>query len=176
MAGLSRRGGDTDGSVGALRGWLARYGAMSPPQALRLVAQLCAELGAAHKQGLVHGAVDPGCVLLHTGRDGTLVGHLRDATGDVGQVRGYTAPERHHEPTVTSRGDVYAMGCVLWACLTGVPPPAGAHPHELRLADGRPAPDQLEALLEGMLRNDPVDRFSSLAEIGREAEWIADRL
>ena len=27
-----------------------------------------------------------------------------------------------------------------------------------------------------MLRDDPAERFSSLAEIGREAEWIADRL
>ena len=176
MAGLSRRGGDTDGAVGDLRGWLERHGAMSPPQALRLVAQLCAELGAAHKQGLVHGAVEPGSVLLHTGRDGTLVGRLRDATTDVGEVPGYPAPERHHDPTATSRGDIYSMGCVLWACLTGAPPSPRADPHELRLADGRPVPDQLAALLEGMLRDDPVERFSSLAEIGREADWIADRL
>jgi hypothetical protein len=172
---LPRTGG---GRPGDLRGWLEQYGAMPAPQALRLVAQLCAELGAAHKQGLIHGAVEPGNVLLRTAADGTLVGHLRDARVAgvaVSDAPGYLAPERHRDPAPTSRSDIYSMGCVLWACLTGSPPYSGAD-HRLRLVDGGPVPPELESLLEGMLRQEPDDRYSSAAEIGREATSIADRL
>src|SRR5262249_32759313 len=105
---------------------------------------------------------------------GTLVAHLRDAA--TGAEPGYTAPERHDDPTPTSRGDIYSMGCVLWACLTGGPPYARADPQALPPAAGRPAPPARPAPLEGVLRAAPADRFSSLAEIGREADWIADRL
>jgi hypothetical protein len=173
VARLPREAG---GGVGDLRGWLQQHGAMPPAPALRLVAQLCAELGAAHKQGRVHGAVEPGNVLLVTGADGTLLGHLRDATTARGDDPAYAAPERLHDPAPSSRSDIYPLGCVLWACLTGAPPYAVSGHQEMRLAGGRPAPPELEALLEGMLRTEPADRFSSAAEIGREATWIADRL
>ena len=94
---------------------------MAPAQALRLVAQLCAELGAMHKQGHAHGAVEPGNVLIVRFQDGTLLGHLRDAATAVGHDPAYTAPERLRDPSPRSRGDVYSVGCVLWACLTGAP-------------------------------------------------------
>jgi hypothetical protein len=148
---------------------------MTPAQALRLVAQLCAELGTTHKQGHVHGAVEPGNVLLSTAPDGTLVGHLRAARTAAGADPAYRAPEQHHDPAATSRGDVYSMGCLLWACLTGAPPYSGSH-QALLLAGGEPVPRELDALLEGMLRTNPADRFSSAAEIGREAAWIAERI
>lgn len=149
---------------------------MPPPQALRLVAQLCAQLASSHKQGQVHGAIDPGSVLLGTAPDGSVVGHLADPATVGGEVPGYAAPERLHDPAATSRGDVYSLGCVLWACLTGAPPYSSSGDHVLHLAGGEPAPPELDALLEGMLRTDPADRFSSTGEIGREAAWIADRL
>jgi hypothetical protein len=170
VARLPRAGG---GRVGDLRGRLQQHGALAPAQALRLVAQLCAELGAAHKQGRVHGAVEPGNVLLVTARDGTLLGHLREATAEPPDAA-YAAPEQHHDPTPTARADIYALGCVLWACLTGAPPYSSGGHRELHLAGGVATPPQLDALLEGMLRTDPADRFSSAAEIGREATWIAD--
>jgi hypothetical protein len=173
VARLPRPGG---GRVVDLRGWLQQHGAMAPAQALRLVAQLCAELGAAHKQGRVHGAVEPGNVLLVTAQDGTLLGHLRDATTAHSDDPAYPAPERHHDSAATSRADIYSLGCVLWACLTGAPPYSASGHQELHLAGGEPTPPELDALLEGMLRTEPADRFSSAAEIGREATWIADRL
>lgn len=172
MASPARTGG---GRPGDLRDRLQQYGALSPAPALRLVARLGADLGAMHKQGRVHGAVEPGNVILHTAADGSLLGHLRDAPSERPQDAAYLPPERHRDPAATARGDVYSLGCVLWACLTGAPPYSGAD-HRLRLADGEPTPPQLEALLEGMLRQEPADRFSSAAEIGREAAWIADRI
>jgi hypothetical protein len=149
---------------------------MPPPQALRLVTQLCAQLATSHQQGQPHGAIDPGSVLLDTAPDGSLVGHLADPATASGEVPGYAAPERLQDPAATSRGDVYSLGCLLWACLTGAPPYSPSGRHALQLAGGEPAPPELDALLEGMLRTDPADRFSSIGEIGREAGWIADRL
>src|SRR5690242_8706071 len=100
---------------------------MAPAPALLLVAQLSAELGALHKQGQAHGAVEPGNVLLHTAGDGSLVGRLRSAETSVDHDPAYRAPERHADPAATSRGDVYSLGCLLWACLTGAPPYSGSH-------------------------------------------------
>jgi hypothetical protein len=165
----------TDSRVGDLRSWLQRYGAMAPAPALRLVAELCTELGATHKQRDVHGAIEPGNVLLDTALDGGLVAHLRSPETATADDPAYRPPERHVDAAATSSGDIYSMGCLLWACLTGAPPRAGAH-QALRLADGQPVPLELGALLDGMLRTDPADRFRSAGEIGREAAWIADRI
>jgi len=164
-----------DSRVGDLRSWLQRYGAMAPAPALRLAAELCTELGATHKQGGVHGAIEPNNVLLDTARDGGLVAHLRSPETAIADDPAYRPPERDVDAATTSSGDIYTMGCLLWACLTGAPPRAGTH-QALRLADGRPAPPELGTLLDGMLRADPADRFRSAGEIGREAAWIADRL
>ena len=182
---------------GDLFNWLAEHGAMRPAEALRLVAQLCDGLEDAHKHNIFHRDVKPKNVLLWN-REGTLIGYLCDFGIAVDEAQGltktgtlvgspeYMAPERHLGQPADARGDIYSMGCVLWACLTGAPPFSGtdyqvmdAHLNRalppLRLS-GVGATRELETLLDRMLDKDPERRPASAAEVSQEALRIAAEL
>src|SRR5262249_47034354 len=87
----------------------------------------------------------------------------------------YMAPEQINGGTVDHRSDLYALGVVLYECLTGYRPYSGAtHADVLaRALEGRPAPPQEIArgiseplawtALRAMAR-DPDHRFSTAAD------------
>jgi len=92
----------------------------------------------------------------------------------------YAAPEQIDGHELDARTDVYALGCVLFAALTGRPPfgerprmaKAGAHLHEppptLRsLAPGVPL--AFEPVVARALAKPPADRFSTAGELGAAA-------
>jgi pSer/pThr/pTyr-binding forkhead associated (FHA) protein len=97
----------------------------------------------------------------------------------------YMAPEQTdpHDP-VTPAADVYALGGVLYALLTGQPPYVGDTPTEVRaqIREGRlvkPSklhkgiPADFEALILKMLARRPEDRFPSGLEMLAAVEKIA---
>jgi serine/threonine-protein kinase len=99
-----------------------------------LIIEIAAGLDAIHAAGLVHRDVTPGNVLLES--DGSA------ALGDFGLTRGprdtalttpgrtvgtldYLAPEVIRGARATPSSDVYALGCVAFAALSGSAPFAG---------------------------------------------------
>lgn len=140
-------------------------------------------LSAAHRHGIVHRDVKPSNLFLRNGRCGDVVlldlGLARQASetqrltrsGSVLGTPAYMAPEQAQgKLETTAASDVYSLGCVLFECLTGAPPFAGAQVYALlakvlfepapRLTEVRPElPAALETLLSGMLQKDPALRI-----------------
>jgi serine/threonine-protein kinase len=101
---------------------------------VRVVSGVASGLNALHAAGIVHRDVKPGNVMLD--EEGTaLLADFGLAKGrgytlltQSGQVLGtldYLAPELIRGEPATPATDVYALGCVAYACATGTPPFAG---------------------------------------------------
>jgi streptogramin lyase len=113
-----------------LRSLLRREGALPPERALAVAAQIAAALDAAHEQGLVHRDVKPSNVLLDARghcylADFGLTQSASDTSAFDGQLLGtidYVAPEQIRGDPVDGRADIYALGCLVYECLTGSVP------------------------------------------------------
>jgi serine/threonine protein kinase len=135
-------------SLGAV---LAHRGALPPVVVLALARQLMRALEAAHEQGVMHGDIKPGNLLLATDgllkvtdfgvaslvrRPGSSRGRAaaEDRAGPprlAGAVVGtpeYMAPELLLGGAPDVRSDLYAAGMVLHECLTGATPFQGETP------------------------------------------------
>jgi hypothetical protein len=171
---------------------LHEHGPLSPGLAAEVVAQAASALDAAHRRGLVHRDVKPANVLIADGERPhvylTDFGLARwdDTTSQLTSTGGwmgtpdYLAPEQIEGHTPDARTDVYALGCVLFAALTGRPPFADvprlrkttAHLTETppALRDVAPGvPRQFEPVVQKALAKDPKDRFATAGELGSAA-------
>jgi len=170
-----------------LHALLRDRGALSPAQAADIVAQVAAALDAAHRAGLVHRDVKPANVLL-AGNHAYLsdFGLTRLAGSDsglteegrwIGTVE-YCSPEQLRGQRTDARADVYSLGCVLYAALTGGPPFAhGTVPATLlaHLNDAPPQPSshgtprEFDRVVARALAKAPQERYPSAGDLGRAA-------
>jgi protein kinase-like protein/uncharacterized protein DUF4440 len=170
-----------------LHALLRAEGQLEPARAAELVAQVAAALDAAHAAGLVHRDVKPANVLL-AGEHAYLsdFGLTRLAGSDtdltesgrwIGTVE-YCSPEQLRGDRTDALADVYSLGCVLFAALTGTPPfahgtvPATmlAHLHDPPpRASERGAPHEFDRVLARALAKDPERRYPSAGDLGRAA-------
>ena len=168
----------------SLRAYLKRAGKLSPERVIDLARQIAAGLGEAHAQGVVHRDLKPENVIL--ARDGLVklmdFGIARalggNTTTTVIGTPGYMAPEQSQGKSVDQRTDLYALGLILYECLTGRRAFAGATPVEVALKQikERPVPPRqllsatpphLEAIVMRCLEKEPSRRFASAAELQR---------
>ncbi|HEY3934880.1 MAG TPA: serine/threonine-protein kinase [Gemmatimonadales bacterium] len=126
----------------SLRDLVAAYGPRAEDECRDLVRVLCQVLGPAHARGIIHGGITPETII--AAREGPMVTDLgvfpalmrsrRDgialpaASGELPPLMPhdsllYLAPELlTADPQFTPRTDIYALGAVLFALLTGTPP------------------------------------------------------
>lgn len=167
---------------------LRREGRIAPEAAAAIVRQVAEALDAAHAAGLVHRDVKPANVLLSGDHvylsDFGLTravedeARLTDTDERLGTVD-FMAPEHLRGQRTDARSDVYALGCVLFAALTGSPPfhrqsamaTISAHLEDAipRPSANAAVPDELDEVVVRALAKDPQDRFQSAGDLGRAA-------
>jgi serine/threonine protein kinase len=185
-----------------LKGLLAKEGGQLPgDRTLRLFTQIGDALDSAHRAGLVHRDVKPGNILVTGGREyphhgsgdhvyltdfgltkrtSELSGGLTGTGHFLGTVD-YVAPEQIQGRPVGPGTDIYALGCVLYECLTGqlpfrrdddaallwahlveAPPPVTGIRPDL--------PGAVNAVIARAMAKDPADRYATSEELLHELE------
>jgi tetratricopeptide (TPR) repeat protein len=173
---------------------------LSVGQSLRIAADICDALGAAHGAGIVHRDVKPSNVILartSSSEEATYtvklvdfgVAAARDAkltqTGTIIGTPAYMAPEQARgDEEVDARADLYSLGATLFELLVGRPPHLGPTPVAIlaRLVT-TPAPrlgevfsdvsPALDELVASLLALDPADRPASAVEVAARLRSIA---
>jgi serine/threonine-protein kinase len=119
---------------------LATRGHLRPDEVLPIGLQVCDALAAVHAAGIVHRDLKPNNVYLSRGRDGSAERvklldfgiarveweetRITHTGGPVG-TPGYMSPEQENgSGEVDGRSDLFALGAMLYECLTGEPPPS----------------------------------------------------
>jgi serine/threonine protein kinase len=165
-------------------------GQLGHERAARLVVQVCSSLAEAHEKGIVHRDLKPENIMIVHGQSGEDVvkvldfglaklresSELSDVTSS-GAIVGtpyYMSPEQIRGEAIGPPSDVYALGAVLYACLTGTvvfdaPTPMGVLTRHLieqpqppsARSPGVNIPKGLERLVLQALEKDPAKRFAS---------------
>jgi serine/threonine-protein kinase len=175
---------------------LRRLGRLKLDEALHIVAQMLRGLARAHAAGIVHRDLKPDNVLLlNRGGDASFVKIVdfgiskiaRPAGGTAplvlthkGMVMGtplYMSPEQAQAfSDVDGRADLYSVGAILFECLAGRPPHAGASYEQLLIAicttdapDVRAiepsVPEAVAEFLARALARDRAVRFASASRM-----------
>ncbi|GAA4907711.1 serine/threonine-protein kinase [Actinomycetospora succinea] len=159
---------------------LHRDEVLDPARAVAVVEQAARGLAAAHARGLAHRNVKP-ANLLFADPSATEV-----RVGDFGLVSrnglslDHTAPERFRGGATDHREDVYALGCVLYTCLTGARPyPGRSLPERMRghlespiprPSEARPGvPAAFDAVIAGALAKTPAERTATVGTLAAAA-------
>jgi serine/threonine protein kinase len=164
-------------------------GPLPAMEASRIVDQVAKALDAAHARGLVHRDIKPANVLLsgvHVYLTDFGITRLMDEstrqtdTGDWVGTIDFMSPEHLRGEETDARADVYSLGCVLYACLTGAPPfkrTTTAATIAGHLNDRPPAPSHthpglpraFDQVIGRALAKNPVHRYASAGELGEAA-------
>lgn len=172
----------TELCAGSLAGMLTR-GALPVSEVLVIGSAVAAALAAAHEAGVVHGGVTPHNVLFRRSGEPVLGDFglaLRERFArDPMHALEYTAPETLRDDTRSAASDLYGLGAVLYAMLTGAPPfprRTGQAPGEriLRVlrdpvAPIQAIPNELSELVSLLLAKEPAARP---ADAARVAAWF----
>ncbi len=178
-------GGSLDGKL--------RKNPLKPTDAAKLVRQLARAMQAAHDSQVIHRDLKPANVLLATvkGPSGKVVTpkitdfglakkldeHGATRTGSVMGTPSYMPPEQADgRKDVGPAADIYALGAILYECLTGRPPfkAATALDTVLQVVTQEPvpvrqlnpqAPMDLETIAHKCLQKDPKKRYGTALEL-----------
>ena len=173
---------------------LKRDGILGVGRTIFILEQVASALDAAHAHALVHRDVKPGNILLEESTDHAYLtdfGVAKQTTArgltSTGHFLGtveYAAPEQIEGKPVDARTDVYALGCVLYECLTGSPPFAHGTEHAVlhaHLVDPPPSvtrvrpelPHAFDGVIATAMAKASADRFHSCGELALVARAAA---
>lgn len=159
-------------------------------ETITLAAAVTRALKVAHDSGIIHRDLKPANLLLPDAgglADVKLAdfgiakffgGSGHTAAGNVVGTAEFMAPEQAAGKPVDSRADIYSLGLVMFAMLTGKPPfRAGHYTEVMRMQQTTPPPrlttllpelpQAIDTLIQKMLAKNPADRPASALALGR---------
>jgi hypothetical protein len=179
-------------AAGTLKDWITGGRRLGTHDVGPFFRQVCEAVGYAHSQSVVHGNIKPSNIFLFEGRH-VLLGDF-GRLWDVGQMDmthagpgieavEFLAPETT-EGRTDQRSDIYGLGAVLFASLTGAPPFRGNTPFDVLgqharktpppLASARPPVEPgvvaLDPVIQRALAKAPDGRFPSALALAQAVE------
>lgn len=166
---------------------------LDPKEAARYVRDVARAIQHAHEKGVLHRDLKPANVLIdeqdeiHV-TDFGLAKHLDSDSSVTGSGAAvgtphYMAPEQAggHSDRATHRSDVYSLGAILFACLTGRPPIVADtvvqtlmqvvhHPAPAVRSLRRDVPIDLDTIVAKCLEKDPNKRYESAEKLAQELD------
>lgn len=180
--------------AGSLQSLLRTEGNLSIKDGLSILIQVAEALHATHRKGILHRDVKPSNVLIDQFPDRVKLSDfgLAHSVHDSGPepVVGtpqFSSPEQLRGELVDHRTDLFSLGCLAYALLTGQSPFAGvsriqtvqltlsAEPEPLTRF-GLPAPQELECLLQQLVAKRPAQRPSHILEVLNRLQAISASL
>jgi len=171
----------------ALRERMEREKHLPINDAVRIATEVASALDYAHRHGVIHRDIKPENILLHDGQALVADFGIALALHTVGKTRmtesgmslgtpHYMSPEQSMgEREITSRSDIYALGCVTYEMLAGEPPFTGPTAQAIvakvmtetprpLLSQRHTIPPYVEDAVLTALEKLPADRFNTTAE------------
>ncbi len=175
---------------------LGESGSLPWKRVRSIALQICHALQAAHDQGVIHRDMKPGNVVLV--KRGNTPEHVKVLDFGIAKVLGesetkgltqsgmvvgtpeYMSPEQGWGQPVDHRGDIYALGVIMYELLTGKIPFSGAtmmeilnrHMFEVPDVKHPNIPEEVGAIILKAMQKDRALRFQSMNELGAAIEAV----
>ncbi|MBX9696364.1 MAG: serine/threonine protein kinase [Cyanobacteria bacterium] len=170
-------------------------------EVMPIMLQICRAIAHAHNAGVLHRDIKPSNILLRVNEDGSQTAMVMDfgiatevfsnASAPVSQrltLTGvalgtplYMSPEQAQGARVDCRSDIYSLGCLMYALLTGKAPIVGENaidtirrketekaPRLVAPVDGHVYPERVEAIVAKCLERHPSSRYRSVDELAQD--------
>jgi serine/threonine protein kinase/Flp pilus assembly protein TadD len=180
-----------DGETLAQR--IAREGKLPVAEAMRITTEVVSALRYAHERGVLHRDIKPANIMLTGGHAVVMdfgiaraldsAANRLTATGVLVGTPAYMSPE-HLDGKVDTRSDIYAVGCMLYEMLAGLPPfnaPTAqaillrhmTHPVPALVTVRSDIPRHVELVVMRALEKNPDDRFPDMPTFHGELQLAA---
>jgi serine/threonine protein kinase len=182
--------------------WLETQGPLSEEETVAMISEVCRALDFAHKKGIYHRDLKPQNILLSRDQQPKLIDFglvliLSPEICSINDTHGlsltgtplYMSPDQFLGRPYDARSEIYSLGCVLFACLTGRPPFQGENALEIAgqhagvrapaLQDVRPDRHYLQRtqdVVHRCLEKDPELRYPSVPALAEDLQALQQGL